>query len=162
MLISAGPMQRIKQSIKECIARTELVSVTAEDTVDAAVAAMLEHKTDCVLVVQSGELVGIFTERDFINRVAARKRNPATVKIGEVMTAEPETLRPHDMVAYAINQMVVGGYRHVPIVDDGGRPTSVLDVRVVMTHLIKLFAEIEQNGGRDPGDDDEWVDIGGG
>ena len=154
-------MQRVSQSIKECIARAEFVSVAPDDVVADAVAAMLQKNTDCVLIVEGETLVGIFTERDFVNRVTAERLDPAATKMREVMTADPQTLRPHDRVAYAINRMVVGGYRNVPIVDETGRPTSVLDVRLVVTHLIKVFSEIEQNPGADT-DDDEWIDIGGG
>lgn len=153
-------MQKVKQSIEECIGNVEFVAVGPDETVATAVASMLSKKTDCVLVVDDGKLVGIFTDRDFVNRVTAEKLDPAGLKIRDVMTGEPQTLRPHDRVAYAINQMAVGGFRNIPIVDDDGRPTSVLDVRLVMTHLIKVFAEIEQNPERE--DSDEWIDIGGG
>jgi len=152
-------MQRVSQSIKECIARAEFVSVAPDDVVADAVAAMLNKNTDCVLVVEDEKLVGIFTERDFVQRVTAEKLDVASTKMREVMTEKPQTLRSHDRVSYAINQMVVGGYRNVPIVDEHGRPTSVLDVRLVMTHLIKVFSELEQNP---DSDDDEWIDIGGG
>ena len=129
-----------------------------DDLVSTAVAGMRDKKTHCALVVEEGKLVGIFTERDFLNRIASQRRDPARVAIREVMTLDPQTLRAHDCVSYAINRMAVGRYRNVPIVDRNGAPTSVLDVRLVMMHLIKVFAEVEQGGSDHP----EWIDIGGG
>jgi CBS domain-containing protein len=107
----------------------------------------------------SGDLVGIFTGRDFLNRVAAEKRKPAETLLGEVMTKAPETLGPDDCVSYAIDRMANGGFRNVPIVADG-RPVAVISVRDVMTHLAEVFAEIEEGDADDEMKD--WVDIGGG
>jgi predicted transcriptional regulator len=77
------------------------------------------------------------------------------------MTTEPEVLRPHDSIAYAINRMVVRGFRNIPIVDDGNKAVAVLDVRDVMAHLADLFAELAE-GRRVESEWDEWTDIGGG
>jgi CBS domain-containing protein len=151
-------VRSIQKSIAECIARADFVSVAPGDPVTAAVAGMRAKGTNCALVVDGEKLVGIFTERDFLQRIAAEKRDPAQVAMREVMTPEPEALRAHDSVTYAINRMAVRKYRNVPIVDRNGRPTSVLDARLVMLHLIKVFAELDQAGA----DHDAWIDIGGG
>lgn len=121
---------------------------------------MVERGTDCSLVLDDGKLVGIFTERDYLNRVCAKNKNPQTTLLGEVMTPDPVTLQPHDCVTYAINKMALESYRHMPIVDDEGRPTSLLDVRLVMLHLVKVFAELEAEPVS--ASDGEWIDIGGG
>ena len=158
-------MQRIQKTIAEFVVNASRVTVAPADPVSVAVAAMREHKVDCVLVVDSDALVGIFTERDFLHRVTAEHRDPATTAIEVVMTRNPDTLRETDCMTYAINKMAVRGFRNVPIVDEAGRPLSVLDVRIVMMHLLKVFAEVEkENAGRPPGadTDSEWVDIGGG
>ena len=151
-------MRSIQKSIGECIARADFVSVGPDDPVMAAVTGMREKGTNCALVVENEKLIGIFTERDFLHRIAAETRDPGAVRRREVMTPGPEALRAHDSVTYAINRMAVRKYRNVPIVDRNGRPTSVLDARLVMMHLIKVFAELDQAGG----DHDAWIDIGGG
>ena len=151
-------MRSIQKSISECIARADFVSVGPDDPVTAAVSGMQQKGTNCALVVDNDKLIGIFTERDFLLRIAAEKRDPARTSMRQVMTKEPESLRAHHSVAYAINRMAVKKFRNVPIVDRNGKPTSVLDVRLVMMHLIKVFAEVEQGGG----DHDAWIDIGGG
>ena len=54
--------------------------------------------------------------------------------VAEVMTRNPETLTHHDKIAFALNKMHVGGFRHIPIVEDG-RPTAVVSARDVFRHL---------------------------
>ena len=74
-----------------------------------------------MLVVDGGRLVGIFTDRDAVLKVAGRPLGPRP--IAELMTRDPVVLRHDDTIAVAINKMAVGGFRHIPIVEDG-RPTG--------------------------------------
>jgi CBS domain-containing protein len=57
------------------------------------------------------------------------------------MTPAPEALRTKDPVAYAINKMSVGRFRHVPIVDDAGRPAGILSARDVLDFIVELCPE---------------------
>jgi CBS domain-containing protein len=100
--------------------------------VDEAIATMQSEGIDCLLVTDGGELVGIFTDRDAILKVAGRPS--ADLTIGEVMTSDPVILRSGDPVAVAIHKMAVGGFRHVPIVDHG-EATGVVSARDVFRHL---------------------------
>ena len=104
----------------------------ASADVDAAVQVMHAKGSDCVLVVDAGRLVGIFTDRDAVLKVAGR---PVTARpIADYMTRDPVVLRHDDTIAVAINKMAVGGFRHIPITDDG-RPTGVVTARDVFRHL---------------------------
>jgi len=107
--------------------------IDAGASVDDAIANMQAEGIDCLLVTDHGELVGIFTDRDAILKVAGRPSEDMT--IGEVMTADPVILRSGDPVAVAINKMAVGGFRHVPIVDRGVA-TGVVSARDVFRHLV--------------------------
>src|SRR6185503_10124115 len=98
---------------------------------------------DCVLGLDGDKLVGVFTSRDFLKRVAAPRKDPAQVTLGEVMTPTPRTLRPRDGVGYAINWMAMEGFRNVPIVDDDGHVLGVLTVWDVMRHLGDVFDDID-------------------
>jgi signal-transduction protein with cAMP-binding, CBS, and nucleotidyltransferase domain len=104
----------------------------ASADVDAAVQVMHTKGSDCVLVVDHGRLVGIFTDRDAVLKVAGRpaQRQP----IADLMTRDPVVLRHDDTIAVAINKMAVGGFRHIPIVEDGV-PTGVVTARDVFRHL---------------------------
>jgi len=104
----------------------------ASADVDEAVQVMHTKGSDCVLVVQNGRLVGIFTDRDAVLKVAGRpaQRQP----LADLMTRDPVVLRHDDTIAVAINKMAVGGFRHIPIVEDGV-PTGVVTARDVFKHL---------------------------
>ena len=112
------------------VADPEVVDASAD--VDDAVQVMHANGSDCVLVVNDGKLVGIFTDRDAVLKVAGRpaSRRPIT----DYMTRDPVVLRHDDTIAVAINKMAVGGFRHIPIVEHG-RPTGVVSARDVFRHL---------------------------
>lgn len=149
-------MQHILKSVSHFV----VPAVAPRDPVTKAVDVMRSRRSDCALVIDQGKLVGIFTERDFAFRIAAMKRDPRVTPIKDVMTADPETLRPRDSIAYAINRMTTRGIRNIPIVDDRGRPMSVLDIRHVMEHISEVFDDLEDPAPESA--DDEWTDIGGG
>jgi CBS domain-containing protein len=106
--------------------------IDAGASVDDAIARMQAEGIDCLLVTERGELVGIFTDRDAILKVAGRPSAGRT--IGEVMTPDPVILRSGDPVAVAINKMAIGGFRHVPIME-AGAATGVVSARDVFRHL---------------------------
>jgi CBS domain-containing protein len=122
--------------------KTPLV-VSPETTVTEAMRQMQDEHRGCVLVTDDGtdssKLIGIFTERDVLFRIVDRGRNPAALPIGDVMTTNPECLSIRSVVAYALNMMSVGGYRHVPVVDDEHRPAFVISVRNVVEFLVEAF-----------------------
>jgi len=116
---------------------------SVSDTVTEAIRSMQREHRGCVVVTDSGtnasKLVGIFTERDILYRIVDRGKNPATLPLSEVMTSDPEVLSMHSTIAYALNKMSVGGFRHVPIVDDEHRPAFVVSVRDVVEFLVEAF-----------------------
>ncbi len=101
-----------------------------------AIARMQEAGNGCVIVTASGQLVGVFTERDALLKVAGRPLDGVT--LGDVMTPDPVVLRPDDSVAVAIHKMAVGGFRHVPLVADG-RPIGVATARDLLRHIEHLL-----------------------
>lgn len=107
---------------------------TIEAGADAyeAIERMHRDGIDCLLVMEAGRLVGVFTDRDAVLKVAGRSDGP--VSIGDVMTRDPVVLRQDDSLAVAIHKMAVGGFRHVPIVTNGA-PIGVISAKVVFQHL---------------------------
>ena len=95
---------------------------------------MHAQESDCVLIVDDGRLVGIFTDRDAVVKVAGQ--DLASRRVDELMTADPVVLRHDDPIAVAIHKMAVGGFRHIPIVEDGV-PTGVVTARDVFAHLAR-------------------------
>jgi CBS domain-containing protein len=114
-----------------------------------AVRAMNQNRTGCVCVVEEGRLIGIFTERDLL-RLSLRDVDPAATPLGKVMTASPETLRPEDGIALALNRMTVGGFRHIPLIDSDGRPVGIVAMRDIVRFIVSLFPDAVLNVPPDP------------
>lgn len=119
------------------------VVFSATATVTDVVRAMKRGRCGCIVVTDDGtpggKVSGIFTERDVLFRIVDQGRNPAQLPLGEVMTPDPETLSVRSSLAYALNKMSVGGFRHIPIVDDQHRPAFVVSVRDVVDFLVESF-----------------------
>jgi CBS domain-containing protein len=132
----------LREPISVLRARKPLV-LSMESTVTEAMRAMQREHCGCVLVTDDGtadsKINGIFTERDVLLRIVDRGRNPAQLPLSEVMTPDPETLSVRSAVAYALNKMSVGGFRHIPVVDDELRPAFVVSVRDVVEFLVAAF-----------------------
>jgi CBS domain-containing protein len=132
----------IREPLRALPVRPAIVFSTDATVTDAMRAMQREHR-GCVIVTDDGtqnsKLVGIFTERDVLFRIVDRGRNPAALPIGEVMTPDPEVLPVRSTVAYALNKMSVGGFRHVPVVDDEHRPAFVVSVRDIVEFLVEAF-----------------------
>jgi len=95
------------------------VTFSPDVTVREVVEAMAKRRFGAVPVVENDRLVGIFSERDVLVRVVAAGKDPATTRLGEVMTANPDTVKSSDAVLHALDLMNQRGYRHLPVVDDG-------------------------------------------
>lgn len=108
------------------------------DPVRDAVSAMRDLKTGCVLICESGKLVGIFTERDVLTRVLAQNLAPTT-PLGDVMSPNPVRVRLEDNIRDVVRLMHQGGYRHVPVVDSDASVMGVASVRKLMEYLVDHF-----------------------
>jgi CBS domain-containing protein len=132
----------LRESATQLPPRKPIVLGPAHTVTDAMRAMKGEHR-GCVLITEDGTpaaaVIGIFTERDVLFRIVDGGRNPAVLALGDVMTPEPECLEDGQTVAEVLNQMSVGGFRHVPIVDHQRRPTSVVSVRDVVQYLVDAF-----------------------
>lgn len=106
----------------------------------AAVELMNQHGVGCVLVVEAEQLVGIVTERDILRRLGREAGALSSLRVEDIMTPQPKTLQLSDPIVFALNVMSVGGFRHVPLVDDRGRPVGVLSVRHMVHFMADFFA----------------------
>jgi len=129
---------------------TPPLQVAPEQTVADAVALMRRHRVGCVLVCSGGRVVGIFTERDLMRRVLAAGQ-PLSLNIGDCMTPDPVVVAPKESIRAAVRRMEEGGYRHLPVVDDAGRPVGVLSVKRIVHYLVDHFPGTVYNLPPDPG-----------
>lgn len=129
-----------EQPIRNLTSLRDPVSVGPKATAADAIKKMMEHRIGCVLVVgDDGQLVGVFTERDVLAKIAAEGRSPASVPVSDVMTRDPECLTLDDSMAFALHHMSVGGFRHIPLVDDDGKPTGVIAMRAIVDFMVDYF-----------------------
>ena len=101
-----------------------------------AIRQMHEGDCDCLLVTEDGQLIGIFTDRDAVVKVAGKRQDAFDVR--DFMTPDPVVLRHDDTIAVAIHKMAIGEFRHIPIVEDG-RPIGVVAAADVFRHLVRAL-----------------------
>ena len=119
------------------------ITLHADATVMDAISVMTAEHHNYVLLTDKDSIIGIFTDRDLLNRVTGEKLLPTDVKIRDVMTPNPDTLKTDDYISYSIEKMARYGYRNIPIVDENG-DTSVLTVWNVMSHLSEILADAQE------------------
>jgi CBS domain-containing protein len=117
------------------------IIVAPHERICDAVEKMQRDSNDCVLVAQAGVLVGIFTERDILVKLAGKGLDWKTEQVAGHMTGNPETLSSAANMAFALNVMATGGFRHVPIVDEAMHPVAVVSMKDVVKYLTSFFEE---------------------
>jgi CBS domain-containing protein len=139
------------------------ITLPADARLQQVVEILQERHIGCVLLVGGdGTLAGIFTERDLLNKVAGRRLDWQKERVADYMTHAPETLRPDDRIAWALNLMHIGGYRHVPLTDEAGRPLGVVSVKDIVDFIVDLFPAAVLNLPPDPHRKPGSDDVGGG
>ncbi len=130
----------INEPIEKMLYR-DPVLVSKETKVADAISLFNEKDVGCVLVVENktGKLIGIFTERDVIRKIV-HKGYDVNEPIEKFMTKHPDALKLSDPIAYALNRMAAGGYRHVPLVDGNRVPVGFLSIRDVVDHLADYYS----------------------
>jgi CBS domain-containing protein len=114
-----------------------------DDTIATAAEEMRTASHGSVLVCEDGRLVGIFTERDILRRMAAGRA--ADSRLDEAMTRDPKTVACESTLLDAVRMMAEGGYRRLPVVDDQHRPLGVVDVKTLVHFLVEHFPEAVYN-----------------
>lgn len=112
------------------------VVLKVDDSVLKAIRLMKKFRLGSVLVVQNGELVGIFTEKDLLVKTTGSDapRDLSKIELREVMTLHPQALEEDDTIAHALHLMSVGEYRHVPILRDGS-PIGFVSIRGILHYI---------------------------
>lgn len=100
---------------------------------------MAEKNLGAVLVVEGGKVVGILSERDALRKGLFRSPGGPDKPVREYMTKNPDCLTPYDSIAFAMNRMGVGGYRHIPLVDAQKRPVGMLVMRDLVQYIVRFF-----------------------
>lgn len=129
--------------VSQLIKNQTVLSAPATLTVGEAAKRMLQAKVGALMVVQDQKLVGLFTERDALYRVLAVGLDPSKTQLSVVMTANPQTVAPERPFSHALHMMYDGGFRHVPVVENG-KPIGMVSARDALGPEMEQFqAELE-------------------
>jgi CBS domain-containing protein len=119
-----------------------LFTVPRSATVQAAVSVMAENNVGIVSVLEGDRLVGVFSERDVVQRVVARGVDPARAAVESVMTTDLVVADADDDYQSAMRKMDRANIRHLPVVSEG-RLLSMLSIRDLMrVHIDEQTEEI--------------------
>jgi CBS domain-containing protein len=129
----------MERTIRDVIKQQQPVTAPAEMFVREAARIMKQRRVGAMMVVENGALVGIFTERDALNRVVAESLDAGATSLGEVMTRNPQTVGPDASFNAALELMHDGRFRHVPVVDGQKRPLGMVSVRDAMGPELESF-----------------------
>jgi len=114
----------------------EFLAVAPDTPAIDVIRKMKDARLGCALVIDEGNLVGIFTERDVLNKLAGNTPFGNNTAVKELMSADPETLDEKDSVAAALNKMSMGRYRHLPVKKANGT-YSVTSIKHVLRYIAK-------------------------
>jgi CBS domain-containing protein len=117
------------------------IQVAPESSLEQVVARLCERPIGAVLVGTPDKLQGIFSERDLLLRVAHRYPAVKHRPVAEFMTPDPETVEADAPIAFALNKMEVGDFRHVPVTRDG-RLCGVISTRDVVEFLARRYPDL--------------------
>ncbi len=127
--------------IYDLVKDRRVYSIEADRTVLEAARFMMEHNIGALPVLRNGELVGIFSERDIMNRVVAGGRLPGTTKISEVMTPNPKAVSVDETIENCLFLMREFGFRHLPITDGKQLKGLVSSRDILLRYVAQKEAE---------------------
>jgi CBS domain-containing protein len=120
-------------SVRDLVQDRKVYSVDAGRTVLEAARLMMEHNFGALPVLRDGELAGIFSERDLMNRVVAVGRTPAHTAVSEVMTPNPRAVSLDESIEECLFIMHEFGFRHLCIVE-GKELKGLVSLRDILMH----------------------------
>ncbi|MDH7515321.1 MAG: CBS domain-containing protein [Bacteroidota bacterium] len=140
------------------------ITCSIDTPINQAIFLMQTKRIGCVLVTSRNVLYGIFTERDVLKKIIGSSFDLRTTPLSEVMTVNPHALYEDDTIAYAMNFMDLGGYRHIPIVNRDFIPVGVVSVKDIVSYFVQHFADevlnLPPHKAVGPHDEDESSDAG--
>ncbi len=122
-------------TILELLRGRDVLTIQDDLTIAEAVRFMVERNIGAVPVLHQRDLVGIFSERDVMNRVVGRGVDPNVTPVAEVMSPDPLTVRPEETIHDCMVLMKQHGFRHLPVCEDG-RLIGFLSLRDLLLHQV--------------------------
>jgi CBS domain-containing protein len=135
-------MNTVRQLLK--VKGEHVWTISKEATVLDSLELMAEKRIGSLVIIEDGQVVGIFTERDYARKVGPERRNPEETRIEEVMTRELITIDLNQTVNECMLLMTDNNIRHLPVMEDG-RLVGIISVGDVVKDIIEeLEFHVEQ------------------
>ena len=113
------------------------LTLSHDAPVRTALELLKQHRVGSLVVVDDqGSIAGIFTERDVVLKFILSDIDIDQTPISALMTPEPHSEQMTCTMAYALNMMSLGGYRHIPLVDDDNMPIGVISVKDIVDYIV--------------------------
>jgi CBS domain-containing protein len=121
------------------------VTLSAGSSLAEAIDLLKKKEVSCVLVTRDSSLAGILTEKDIVQRALGQGKELLKIRVEDIMTPDPVSFQPEDSIAYIIHAMDVGGYRHIPVVDEQNIPIAIVSVKDIIGFIAEHFSEDVRN-----------------
>jgi len=108
--------------------RQELIFVSPDATVFQTLQVMAEHNVGAVLVMEGGEVLGIFSERDYARRIVLQGRTSAGTRVRDIMTSKVLYVKPETSLEQCMALMTEKHIRHLPVLDSQHTVMGVLSI----------------------------------
>ena len=122
-------------SVYDLVKDRKIYTIDADRSVLQAARLMMEHNCGALPVMRDGDVVGIFSERDVMNRVVASGRTPGSTSVGEVMTPNPKTVPIDESIEDCLFLMREFGFRHV-LIAEGKQVRGLVSQRDLLMHYV--------------------------
>jgi len=137
----APPTNEVERSLRQdrinVLSPKRPVTVNPTTPMREVLRLMVERKIGCVIVTDGSRPVGVFSERDALLKLNTAAADCAARPVSDFMTPNPQTLDVNARLAFAVQRMDMGGYRHLPIVDGRGDLVGIISARDVLRHLME-------------------------
>jgi len=134
-----------ERTVLQSMRQRHVLSLAPTASVHDAACAMTRANCGSVLIIEgAGAVQGILTERDLMTRVLAKGLDANATLVTQVMTRNPQCVRPDTKVADAVLVMIERGFRHLPIVDSGGRVLGVFSARDALPRELNTAVDLAE------------------
>lgn len=134
-------MKLRQKRIEDVVFGQTPITAPKEMSVREAVALFNKHDIGCIVIEEQGNTAGIFTERDFVRRIAEKQLDLDQATLGEYMTPNPICHKMDTLVLTSLIRMKTGKFRHIVIIDENQAPIGVLSIKDITSYLLDRCAD---------------------
>lgn len=132
--------QALAEETVEVVETTPYASVSPDMPVHQAIEKLASLSVACLVVEEQGKLIGVFTDRDALDKVALEHDKISQGPVRKVMTANPVYVYDSDCLGALFTVMAVGGHRHVPVLGGDGKVLGIASPQRVVEYLRSYLA----------------------